>query len=100
MLQLSRGIFETSVAPSDCVDIDAVPRVNSMGQAVSPMQESGAQCLRLSAVDWRTYSRLLRAFAERPGIRLAYDRGELEMMAPLLAHDDDAWFLGYLVLAL
>jgi Uma2 family endonuclease len=46
------------------------------------------------------YSRLLRAFAERPGIRLTYDRGTLEIMSPLLEHEDDARFLGRLVGAL
>src|ERR1700736_1202556 len=56
--------------------------------------------LRLSGVDWRTYSRLLRAFAERPGIRLTYDRGELEIMSPRLDHDDDSRFLGDMVVAL
>jgi Uma2 family endonuclease len=56
--------------------------------------------LRLSGVDWRTYSRLLRAFAERPGIRLTYDRGELEIMSPTLEHDDDGRVLGRFVVAL
>jgi Uma2 family endonuclease len=56
--------------------------------------------LRLSGVDWSTYSRLLRAFAEKPGIRLTYDRGELEIMAPLLAHDGDGRFCFRLVSAL
>jgi Uma2 family endonuclease len=56
--------------------------------------------LRLSGVDWQTYTRLLHAFAERPGIRLTYDRGELEIMAPLLAHDGDAFVLNLLVVAL
>jgi Uma2 family endonuclease len=51
-------------------------------------------------VDWRTYTRLLRAFAEKPNVRLTYDRGELEIMSPLLEHDDPAWFLGYMVFAL
>jgi Uma2 family endonuclease len=51
-------------------------------------------------VDWRTYSHLLRAFAERPGVRLTYDRGELEIMSPLLEHGDDGDFLGDLVVAL
>src|SRR5437660_9856887 len=46
------------------------------------------------------YSRLLRAFAERPGMRLTYDRGELEIMSPLLEHDDDGRFLGDLVFVL
>lgn len=63
-------------------------------------QPSAGRCLRLSGVDWRTYSRLLRLFAERPGIRLTYDRGELEIMSPLLEHDDDGRFLGDLVFVL
>jgi Uma2 family endonuclease len=46
------------------------------------------------------YSRLLRVFAERPGIRLTYDRGRLEIMSPLLEHEDDARFLGRLVAVL
>jgi Uma2 family endonuclease len=56
--------------------------------------------LLLSGVDWRTYSRLLWVFAERPGVRLTYDRGELEIMSPRLEHDDDGRFLGVLVLVL
>jgi Uma2 family endonuclease len=58
------------------------------------------RCLRLSAVSWRTYTQLLGAFAERPGMRLTYDRGELEIMSPLLEHDDDGDFLGDLVFLL
>jgi hypothetical protein len=50
-----------------------------MRRAPSVGQPPAGRCLRLSGVDWETYSRLLRAFAERPGIRLTYDRGELEM---------------------
>lgn len=57
------------------------------------------RCLRLSGIDWRTYTRLLRAFAERPGVRLTYDRGELEIISPLLEHDDGR-FLGDLVFVL
>jgi Uma2 family endonuclease len=63
-------------------------------------QPPGGQYLRLSHVDWHTYARLLRAFAERPAIRLTYDRGELEIMSPLLRHDDDSRFLGDLVIVL
>jgi Uma2 family endonuclease len=51
-------------------------------------------------VDWATYSRLLRILAERPGLRLTYDRGELEIMAPLLEHDDDGHVLGHFVFVL
>jgi Uma2 family endonuclease len=69
-----------------------------MNQAVFP-QQAADQCLHLSGIDWQTYSRLLRAFAESPGVRLTYDRGEVEIMAPLLVHDD-ARFLGDLVFVL
>jgi len=54
----------------------------------------------MSNVDWKMYSRLLSAFAERPGYRLTYDRGELEIMSPLLKHDDDSRFLACMVFVL
>jgi Uma2 family endonuclease len=71
-----------------------------MSQARSVRPSHTGDCLRLSGIDWRTYSRLLRAFAEKPGIRLTYDRGELEIMSPLLEHDDSGRFLGLLVFVL
>lgn len=71
-----------------------------MSQAPSVQQPTSGGSLLLSGVDWRTYSRLLRVFAERPRIRLTYDRGELEIMSPSLEHDDDAWLLGDLVFVL
>src|SRR5262249_23505663 len=37
---------------------------------------------------------------ERPGIRLTYDRGELEIMSPLLKHDDGGRVLGTMVFVL
>jgi Uma2 family endonuclease len=55
------------------------------------------QSLLLWDVDWTTYTRFLRLFAERPGYRLTYDRGDLEIMAPLVNHDDQADFLGDVV---
>jgi Uma2 family endonuclease len=67
-----------------------------MSTAVVPILPAG-QWLRLSDVDWTMYTQLLRAFAESPRVRLTYDRGELEIMAPLLRHDDDGSFLGDLV---
>jgi Uma2 family endonuclease len=71
-----------------------------MSQAPPAAPPLARHCLLLSDVDWRMYSRLLRAFAERPGIRLTYDRGELEILSPSLEHDDDAEFLRDLVLLL
>jgi Uma2 family endonuclease len=54
----------------------------------------------LPDIDWTTYSRLLRAFAERPAVRLTYDRGTLEIMSPLLRHDNRGRFLGRMVIVL
>jgi Uma2 family endonuclease len=50
--------------------------------------------------DWKTYTRLLDVFAERPRVRMAYDRGVLEIMSPLLEHDEPSSFLGRLVCTL
>jgi Uma2 family endonuclease len=71
-----------------------------MSQAPSVTPPPAGGFLRLSGVDWQTYTRLLRIFAERPGIRLTYDRGELEILSPLFEHDKDDRFLFRLVVAL
>jgi Uma2 family endonuclease len=71
-----------------------------MSQALIVQQPTVRQCLLLSNVDWQTYTRLLHIFAERPGFRLTYDQGELEIMSPSMEHDDDARFLGDLVFVL
>jgi Uma2 family endonuclease len=71
-----------------------------MNQAPLLEKPAPRQVMRLSAADWTTYSRLLWAFAESPRVRLTYDRGELEIMSPVLEHDDDGRFLGDLVFLL
>jgi Uma2 family endonuclease len=43
----------------------------------------------LHGVPWRTYQRVLRAFADRPGVRLTYDRGILELMT--LSHEHESY---------
>lgn len=54
----------------------------------------------LDNVDWKTYTRFLYLFAERPGYRLTYDRGRLEIMSPSPEHEINTDFLGALVRAL
>jgi Uma2 family endonuclease len=56
-----------------------------------------AQSLVLGDVDWLTYTRLLRVFADRPSVRLTYDRGVLEIMSPLPQHEGEAYLLGRFV---
>jgi Uma2 family endonuclease len=58
------------------------------------------QRLLLAGVSWEGYTRLLRAFAEQPAVRLTYDRGVLEIMSPLHEHESDADFLGRLAVTL
>lgn len=41
----------------------------------------------LHDIDWRLYTRLLRAFEGRRGFRLTYDRGTLEIRSPLWEHE-------------
>jgi Uma2 family endonuclease len=53
----------------------------------------------LSGVSWRTYQSLLDDFGNRR-VRLTYDRGNLEIMAPLFRHETYAEALGQLVKAL
>lgn len=55
------------------------------------------QVLRLSAVSWDDYGQFRELFDRQRGYRLAFDRGEFEIMSPTLAHDDDSRFLGDLV---
>ncbi len=66
-------------------------------QASGPQQAVVPERLHLSNVDWKDYTRFLRLFAERPGHRLTYDRGELEIMSPVFEHGKDAYFLGRMV---
>src|SRR5579871_4690701 len=79
----------------------AGPVVGENPMSTVPAQSSVVvPCLLLEDVDWRTYTRLLHIFAERPAFRLTYDRGRLEIMSPLPEHEMDADFLGCLVRAL
>ena len=58
------------------------------------------QRLVLHGVSWREYTRMLSAFAERPGYRLTYDRGTLEIISPLHEHESDIALLGRFVVVL
>lgn len=51
----------------------------------------------ISDVPWLMYLRLLKAFERKRNVRLAYDRGELEIMSPSFEHDSDGDNLGNFV---
>lgn len=67
---------------------------------MSAVKSPAAGRLLLEGIDWPTYTRLLHAFAERPSIRLTYDRGRLEIMSPLRKHEGLADLLGRFVVVL
>jgi Uma2 family endonuclease len=67
---------------------------------MSPATVRSRRHLLLTGIDWRTYTRLLHVFAEHPSVRLAYDRGVLEIMSPLPEHESDADMLGRFVVVM
>jgi Uma2 family endonuclease len=62
--------------------------------STAPAKRRRADRIILRGVNWAEYSRYLRAFAERPRIRLTYNRGVLEIMSPLPEHEFFAEILG------
>ena len=68
--------------------------------STAPARPAPGQRLLLHGVDWRTYSRLLHLFEDRPSLRFTYDQGSLEIMSPTHAHESDADFLGRLAVTL
>jgi Uma2 family endonuclease len=67
---------------------------------MATVQRSPEQRLLLYGVSWQEYSRTLRAFAERPALRVTYDRGVLELMTLSLEHESVVRFFSLLILAL
>jgi Uma2 family endonuclease len=70
-----------------------------MSQA-SSRQRGPRRWLLLKNVNWLTYTRLLRTFADRPSLRLTYDRGILEIMTPLFEHESFGQLLGRFIVVL
>lgn len=50
--------------------------------------------VRLQGIDWPEYEQILEELGDGRGSRLAYDRGALEIMSPLLEHEDSKELLG------
>src|SRR5437899_1066652 len=67
---------------------------------MATVQRSPEQRLLLYGVSWQEYSRTLRAFAERPSLRVTYDRGVLELMTLSLEHESIVRFFSLLILVL
>lgn len=53
--------------------------------------------LVIHQVTWEDYERLLGDVSERPGLRISYDCGKLEIMSPLPEHEEYGRFIERLV---
>ena len=65
--------------------------------AAKPRRRKPGRAGVIPFVDWKTYTRVLQAFGDRPRLRLTYDRGDLEIMVPSDEHEIDATFLARIV---
>jgi hypothetical protein len=51
----------------------------------------------LRGIDWDGYETILKLVGDQPAARLTYDRGDLELMAPSLDHEESGSLLGRMV---
>ena len=65
-----------------------------MTATLIPSQSSG---ILLKNISWKTYESLLNELTQQGGIRLTYDRGNLEIMTPLAPHEKYKKILGRFV---
>ncbi len=64
--------------------------------ASSPPAAPAVERIRIDDADWQTYEKFLDAIGDR-GLRCTYDRGRLEIMAPMRIHEREKRFLGRIV---
>jgi Uma2 family endonuclease len=65
-----------------------------MTATLIPSQSSG---IVLKNISWKTYESLVNELAQQRGIRLTYDRGNLEIMTPSAPHGKSGELLGNFV---
>jgi Uma2 family endonuclease len=71
---------------------------STMGTATAPYRDAierlpEGSTLIVHHVAWDDYERLLQELADRPALRLSYDRGRLDVMTPLPEHEEYASFV-------
>ncbi len=59
--------------------------------------QNQASGILLKNISWKTYESLLNELGEHGGIRLTYDRGNLEFMTPSAPHEKSGELLGNFV---
>ncbi len=63
------------------------PTAPSSLPALSKPRRKREPSVVIPNVEWETYEKLLEAFGDRRNARLAYDRGDLEIMVPSNEHE-------------
>jgi Uma2 family endonuclease len=76
------------------------PPAPAVPAAGKPRRRKPGRSVVIPLADWKLYEDLLGAFEGHPGVRLTYDRGELEIMVPSHEHEGDADFLGRMIVIL
>ena len=72
--------------------------VTDYREAVDHLPEGAALIAR--DVSWEDYERLLESLADRPAVRVTYDRGKLEIKSPRSEHEEYKCFIERIVVAL
>jgi Uma2 family endonuclease len=92
------------MSPSAKLPEETSPRWHrrAVAVAINPSQMilPPGQSVLFEAVDWAAFEAFLEQMGDRPGMRLAYDDEVLELMTPLLEHEDDKEIIGDLIRAL
>jgi Uma2 family endonuclease len=53
--------------------------------------------LILHPISWQTFGRICEELSQNPSKRLAYNQGYLQIMSPLMEHENNNWFISRLV---
>jgi Uma2 family endonuclease len=67
------------------------------GHRAAPVSEAGDQRVIIENVSWETYEKILELFDERPGLRITYLAGALEIMVPSREHERRKTVIGRLL---
>ena len=68
-----------------------------MATIVETQQSEAVQRFLLYDVDWESYEKMLEALGDRPGLKVTYDEGTLELMSPSRNHEWTKRRLGRLI---
>src|SRR5580692_8313299 len=75
------------------------PTPRTIAELLPKLPKSG-QCLLIPKLDWKTYQIISDYFTDRPAYKIAYDRGNLEILAASYLHAKFSILLAQIVFIL